>query len=208
MAFEQSSASFYQSSSGGGKAESSFSRQPIGEILFTCTIWTHSSLAAGDFGGSFGGDAQENYSSYQSSGSAAGYGEESNGFYGGGAASGAYLGASDNLAGAGGEYYSSSSSSSSYGGAGNSGFEAGYEQQGAAGGSLATNGFVQQSSSAATTTYATDAQGLFQDPNPEVIRRPATEGTRSYVQRVVVRFLQPPPVPPPGVTSTGFSTKM
>ncbi|CAF4616628.1 unnamed protein product, partial [Rotaria sp. Silwood2] len=46
--------------------------------------------------------------------------------------------------------------------------------------------------------YATDAQGLFQDPNPQIIRRPAPTGVQTYTQHVQVRFLQPPPVPPPG----------
>lgn len=62
------------------------------------------------------------------------------------------------------------------------------------------NTLEQQSSSASTTTYATDAQGLYKDPNPEVVRRPAPGGTQTYTQRVSVRFLQPPPVSPPGVS--------
>ncbi|UJR35351.1 hypothetical protein I4U23_028109 [Adineta vaga] len=40
---------------------------------------------------------------------------------------------------------------------------------------------------------------LYQDPNgPEIIRRPAVQGPVTYKQNVSVRFLQPPPVPPPG----------
>lgn len=58
-----------------------------------------------------------------------------------------------------------------------------------------SDNFEQQSSS----TYATDAQGLYQDPNPQVIHRAATSGPQTYTQRILVRFLQPPPVPPPGV---------
>lgn len=58
----------------------------------------------------------------------------------------------------------------------------------------------EQQSSAVTTNYATDAQGLYQDPNPQIIRRPAAGGAQTYTQRVVVRFLQPPPVAPPGVS--------
>ncbi len=57
-----------------------------------------------------------------------------------------------------------------------------------------SNSFVQQSN------YPTDAHGLYQDPNPEVVRRPAVGGLQTYTQRVSVRFLQPPPLPPPGVS--------
>jgi hypothetical protein len=56
--------------------------------------------------------------------------------------------------------------------------------------------------SAASTTqvqqYATDAQGLFIDSNPQIIRRPALGGVQTYTQNIRIRFLQPPPVPPPG----------
>lgn len=51
---------------------------------------------------------------------------------------------------------------------------------------------------AAGTAYATDAQGVFQDPNPQVIKRAALGGPQVFTQRVMVRFLQPPPVPAPG----------
>ena len=86
------------------------------------------------------------------------------------------------------------SSSSSYGG---------YDQQDLSGGlSVGGGGYnsgsYEQSSSSATR-YATDAQGLFQDSNPQIIRRPALGGGQTYTQRVVVKFLQPPPLPPPGV---------
>ncbi len=140
-------------------------------------------------GGSLGGAAQGSYSSYESS-STAGYGAGANN---------ALLAGSE---GAGSEYYSSSS----YGGVGG-GLQAsssGFEQQGLSGAALtggagySSSSFEQQSTS--STTYATDAQGLFKDPNPEVIRRPAPGGIQTLTQRVVVRFLQPPPVPPPGVS--------
>ena len=186
MALEQSSASFYQSSSGGGEQiRRCLDLHNINAFLFS---------AIGDVGASLGADALGNYAGYQSSSSTAEYGAGASGLY----RDAAYLGAGNNLVAGGGEYYSSSASSSSYGGAGNSGFE----QQGLASGSVGASSFEQQSSSVATATYATDAQGLFQDPNPEVIRRPAREGAQNYIQRVVVRFLQPPPVPPPGVINT------
>ncbi len=56
------------------------------------------------------------------------------------------------------------------------------------------------SSSSAVQSYPTDAQGLFQDNNPQIIRRPAPNGNVTYTQNIRVRFLQPPPVPPPGVS--------
>jgi len=44
---------------------------------------------------------------------------------------------------------------------------------------------------------------LFQDPNgPQVIRRPPIQGPLTYRQNVSVRYLQPPPLPPPGVSFT------
>ena len=49
--------------------------------------------------------------------------------------------------------------------------------------------------------YATSAQGLYQDPNPQIIRRPATGGAVTYTQNIKIRFLQPPPIPPPGVSA-------
>ena len=48
-------------------------------------------------------------------------------------------------------------------------------------------------------------QNLYQDPNPQIIRRPAQSGLLTYTQNVKVRFLQPPPVPPPGVRSLSQS---
>jgi hypothetical protein len=53
-----------------------------------------------------------------------------------------------------------------------------------------------------TTTTALNYNGeLFQDPNPpQIIRRPAAQGPITYRQNIAVRFLQPPPVPPPGVS--------
>ena len=97
---------------------------------------------------------------------------------------------------------------SGFGASSNSNYESNYEQQGFSNAAVASGaeynaGAFQQSSSSgvAATTYATDAQGLFKDPNPEVIRRPAAGGLQTFTQRVMVRFLQPPPVPPPGVST-------
>lgn len=55
-------------------------------------------------------------------------------------------------------------------------------------------------SSAVVQQYETDAQGNFKDSNPQVIRRPTPGGQTTYTQNIHVRFLQPPPVPPPGVS--------
>ncbi|CAF3643050.1 unnamed protein product [Rotaria sp. Silwood1] len=46
--------------------------------------------------------------------------------------------------------------------------------------------------------YATNAQGLYQDPNPQIIRRPAQSGQVTYTQNIKIRFLQPPAIPAPG----------
>ncbi|CAF3843533.1 unnamed protein product [Rotaria sp. Silwood1] len=43
--------------------------------------------------------------------------------------------------------------------------------------------------------YAVDAQGLYQDPNLQVVRRPNLAGFETYTQNVPVNFLQPPAVP-------------
>lgn len=45
-----------------------------------------------------------------------------------------------------------------------------------------------------------NVQSLYQDPNPEIIQRPALESVEVYTQRVSLKFLQPPPLPPPGVS--------
>jgi hypothetical protein len=48
---------------------------------------------------------------------------------------------------------------------------------------------------------ADNPQNLYQDPNPQIIRRAAQGGQLTYTQNIKIRFLQPPPVPPPGVKS-------
>ncbi|CAF1492524.1 unnamed protein product, partial [Adineta ricciae] len=49
-----------------------------------------------------------------------------------------------------------------------------------------------------STSYPTDAQGLYQDPSPHLVRRPALGAPQVYTQRVIVKFLQAPPIPNPG----------
>ncbi len=56
------------------------------------------------------------------------------------------------------------------------------------------------SSQSAVQTYATDSQGIYQDPNPQIIHRPAALSSQTYTQNIHVRYLQPPPIPPPGVS--------
>jgi hypothetical protein len=68
-----------------------------------------------------------------------------------------------------------------------------------AGGSASSSSFEASSSQQQIQGYATNAQGLYQDPNPQVIRRPAQSGQVTYTQNIKIRFLQPPAVPPPGV---------
>ena len=72
--------------------------------------------------------------------------------------------------------------------------------------SSANNFAVDTSNVVARTTTLNYSGGeLFQDPHPpQVIRRPPAQGPVTYRQNVSVRFLQPPPVPPPGVCF-GFS---
>lgn len=133
---------------------------------------------AADFDGQLGGTAGSSYSTYESSATS-------------------YGAAPEHVLNA-----------SGFGASSSSNYESNYEQQGfanaaaASGAEYNASSFEQSSGAAATTTtYATDAQGLFKDPNPEVIRRPAAGGLQTFTQRVMVRFLQPPPVPPPGVST-------
>jgi hypothetical protein len=145
-------------------------------------------------GAGFGGG-----SSYESSYSSSGYGAGA-GLVGGGLAgyesSAAYGsgGYGAGLVGAGGSSYEASSfeSSAGYGaGAGVGVVGVGGQAYDASSASFSTQTAVQ--------TYPTDAQGLFLDSNPQIIRRPAAGGVQTYTQNIKVRFLQPPPVPPPGV---------
>lgn len=73
----------------------------------------------------------------------------------------------------------------------------------------ATSGASASSSSFETTgaqqqvqQYPNTVQGLYQDPNPQIIRRPAQGGHVTYTQNIKIRFLQPPAIPPPGVSLT------
>ena len=67
-----------------------------------------------------------------------------------------------------------------------------------------TGGAALEASSEEQLTQITSASGLFHDPNPKVIRREAIGGAVTYQQKILVRFLQPPPIPPPGVSRLSF----
>ncbi len=64
----------------------------------------------------------------------------------------------------------------------------------------ASSSSFETSSAQQIQQYATTAQGLYQDPNPQIIRRPAQSGQVTYTQNIKIRFLQPPAIPPPGVS--------
>ncbi|CAF0760214.1 unnamed protein product [Adineta steineri] len=61
------------------------------------------------------------------------------------------------------------------------------------------NNFVIEEPSASAASAANFSGELYRDPNgPQIIRRPPAQGPLTYQQNISVRFLQPPPVPPPG----------
>ena len=148
--------------------------------------------SAGGFGA--GGASSYESSSFSSGGYGAGAGLVGAG-YGGASSyeSSASYGAGAGLVGAGYGGASSYESSASYG-AGAGALVGGASSYDAASSQFSSQTAVQQ--------YATDAQGLFIDQNPQIIRRPAAGGVQTYTQNIKVRFLQPPPVPPPGVSNS------
>ncbi|CAF3330503.1 unnamed protein product [Rotaria socialis] len=68
---------------------------------------------------------------------------------------------------------------------------------------LATRDLINQtaivtSCSEETSRYLEKyANNIYIDSNPQIIRRTTTENPVTYEQRVLVRYLQPPPLPPP-----------
>jgi Ca2+-binding EF-hand superfamily protein len=48
--------------------------------------------------------------------------------------------------------------------------------------------------------YPTDGRGFYLDPNPEIITRPNPDPAPIYTQNIIIRYLQPPPLPPLGVS--------
>jgi hypothetical protein len=55
---------------------------------------------------------------------------------------------------------------------------------------------------AAWSRYGAEVRGagLYIDAHPQIIRRQAPTVTQAYTQNIKVRFLQPPPLSPPGVS--------
>jgi len=177
----------------------------LGKIILTSSIYNLFSLLFCS-GQNVGGGASYGSSSYgYGAGAGAGYGgsssyESSSFSNGGGYGAGAG-------AGFGGSSYESSYSSGGYGagagagaGYGGSSYESSSFSSGGGYGAGASFG----GSSTQVQQYATDAQGLFIDNNPQVITRPAAGGVQTYQQNIKVRFLQPPPLPPPGVSHLLF----
>ena len=127
----------------------------------------------------------------------------------GGASSSSLESASYGAAGAG---YESSAVSNGLAGAAGSYESSSFSTSGELSGGLAVaetadanqSSFESSSSVTQVQQYAIDAQGLFRDPDPQIIRRPATGGVQTYTQNIKIRFLQPPPIPPPGVCHIEF----
>jgi hypothetical protein len=64
---------------------------------------------------------------------------------------------------------------------------------------------IQTNSAQQTNEYLSRrGTGIFNDPNPQIVRRPAAGGPVTYQQKILVRFLQPPAIPPPGVIKQMF----
>jgi hypothetical protein len=72
------------------------------------------------------------------------------------------------------------------------------EQHGFVGDELAVGG--ELSITNYETIYSTDEHGFYLDPNPEIITCQDPSPALVYKQNIAIRFLQPPPLPPPGVS--------
>jgi hypothetical protein len=146
------------------------------------------------FGGAGGGFESSSFesSSYSSTGGALGLDAGLAGV--GGASSyelsGLSSGAGFNAGALGGASYQSSSYESSTGGVG---FDVAAVNQAAS---------YTAETNAAWSQYGAEvrAAGLYVDANPQIIRRQAPGGVQTYTQNIKIRFLQPPAVPPPGVS--------
>ena len=118
-----------------------------------------------------------------------------------------YAGTGFGNAGYGSSAYESASSRSSVGDISN--VNNAYNVDRAAGFSsndVASGSYLSASRSSSVQQYQTDAQGNFKDSNPQLVRRPAQGGPVTYTQNIKVRFLRPPAVPPPGVSSLLINT--
>ena len=125
--------------------------------------------------------------------------------YGGAAnIAGANIGRADLAGGQSGYSSYEQASYASSAGVGANGFDAsttsGANLSGAAA-AASSSSFEASSAQQQIQQYATNSQGLYQDPNPEIVRRPAPGGQVTYTQNIKIRFLQPPAIPPPGVST-------
>ena len=171
--------------------------------------WMHSGAGAGAGVGS-GSYESSAYTSMGGDTGFAGIGGASSFDYASGAGFGGAYGAS---AGFGGAYGASAGFGGAYGAgaagygnafAGDSGFQSSsYESGGAGYDSAAVSQAANYTAdtNAAWSRYGAEVRGagLYVDSNPQIIRRQAPGGVQTYTQNIKVRFLQPPPVPPPGV---------
>lgn len=156
----------------------------------------------GGSGAGYGSSSYESSSFESSSLGGAGFGGASS--YDASASYGAGLGASSSSYGAGlgassSSYDASASYGAGFGGASSYDASASYGAGFGASADLSAANYSASSQTTAVQQYPTDAQGLFRDSNPQIIRRPAQGGVQTYTQNIRVRFLQPPPLPPPGV---------
>ena len=67
------------------------------------------------------------------------------------------------------------------------------------------NAVIHTRSQDETNDYLAKAADIYHDPNPQIIRRAAIDSPRRYEQRIIVRYLQPPDLPPPGVAYMSFN---
>jgi len=80
------------------------------------------------------------------------------------------------------------------------GFQVGAELSAQSVGIASSSSFAANASQQQVQVDPSNPKNLFQDPNPQIIRRPAPGEALTYTQNIRIRFLQPPPVPPPGVS--------
>ena len=158
--------------------------------------WIGSSLGAGQAGGAGAGFGSSSYESSSFSSSTGGVAGAEAGLAGGSFESASFSanGALDaGLAGGSSSFQSSSFESSSTGAAAG-GFDATTVNQAAS---------YTAETNAAWSKYGAEVRGagLYVDANPQIIRRQAPGGVQTYTQNIKVRFLQPPPIPPPGVSA-------
>lgn len=75
-------------------------------------------------------------------------------------------------------------------------------------GEVTSDQVIHTSSSEETNRYIERSGGnVYKDPHPQIIRRTRTDGPVTYEQRIRVRYLQPPPIPPPGVHEIDYLKK-